>query len=410
MNEEERDDNYSRKSATILIVDDKENAVALLKRRLAIYGHEVITVPDYRKAMMALSSHAIDVIFLNMFIGDHDSYEFLQKLKEENLYKNIPVIMISSSDDTDLIVKCIEAGAEDYLVKPLNQTLLRARLANCVARKEAHDKELAYIAQIQKGQKTIQSQEKLASLGELVTSISNELKNPLNFVINFAQVSAEICDEIIAKINTEQSNISSEVGDFLLQQLNKFKSNVSKIYDYGHNADRIIRFMFDQANTQGGEKLPANINKIISHTITMLRSHLKSTGTTSLPKIETQLDEHIPHIAVSTQAISKAIYNLLRNSIESVLLKFENVDDSKIVIKTENQENSILISVYDNGVGISDSIKEKIFEAFFTTKHELGRQGLGLTTAQSIVLDHNAELKFHSVEGEYAEFSIIMQR
>lgn len=125
--------------AKILVIDDSESARTLLKRRLSIYGYDVIPADNSDNALKTLAKGGIDVIFLNMFIEGVSSYDFLKQIKDDEIYKNIPVIMMSSDSDIELVVRCIEAGAEDYLVKPLNQTLLRARLSNCVARKEAYD-------------------------------------------------------------------------------------------------------------------------------------------------------------------------------------------------------------------------------------------------------------------------------
>ena len=180
------EESISQKPAKILVIDSEESSRGLLKRRLSIFGHEVYLAADENEAISQLKKEPIDVILLNMFINKNNSYDFLVQLKEDADYNSIPTIMISSDGDTDLVVRCIEAGAEDYLVKPLNQTLLRARLANCIMRKEAHDKELAYLAKIKQSQNQIMAQEKMASLGELMSSISQELKNPLNFIINFA--------------------------------------------------------------------------------------------------------------------------------------------------------------------------------------------------------------------------------
>lgn len=406
---DEEANTYTQKPAKILMIDDQESTRALLKRRLSIYGHEVFPAADYRQAMTELASKPIDIIFLSMFIGGASSYDFLRKLKDDNAYRNIPIIMISSSDDVELLVKCIEAGAEDYLVKPLNQTLLRARLANCVARKEAYDKEIAYLAKIEQGQKQIQAQEKMASLGVLVSSISQELKNPLNFIINFAQVSTEICDEMAVKVEARKDDVPSDFHNMLSSELTRFKANVNKIYEYGQNADKILRFMLDQSNTSSGAKHPTNINRIVTQTITLLMSAYKTNGITTLPKIETQLDDTIPHIAVSIQAMSKAIYNLLDNAVDSVCSKFKDINDAKILVKTENTEQSVIISIHDNGTGIGYDIKDKIFEPFFTTKQGV-KTGLGLSTAREIISDHDGTLTFDSIEGEYAEFKITLHK
>jgi signal transduction histidine kinase len=396
----------TQKQARILVIDDHESARALLKRRLSIYGYEVLPAADAAQAMKTLSSGSIDVIFLNMFIGGESSYDFLKRIKEDDVHKAIPVVMMSSDSDIELVVRCIEAGAEDYLVKPLNQTLLKARLSNCIARKEAYDKEIAYLAKIEQGQKQIVAQEKMASIGVLVSSISQELKNPLNFVINFAGVSAEICDEVCAKVDAGKEKIEPSILEYLSSNLKKFQSNVKKISEYGQNADKILRFMLTQSNDTSGKKHPGNVNRIISQTITMLLSSYKTNGKTNLPQIETIFGDRIPHVLVSTQSLSKAVYNILDNAIYSVMEKFEDISLAKIKITTEDTPTSVNISIYDNGLGIKEDIVDKIFNPFFTTKPEGTGPGLGLSSAKEVIDEHNGCINVKSQEGEFAEFEI----
>lgn len=397
------------KPAKLLVIDDSESARSLLKRRLAMYGHEVIAAENQQEALKILSNDQIDVIFLNMFLNGTNSATLLEKLKSNSDYQNIPIIMISSDDDTELLVRCIEAGAEDYLVKPLNQTILRARLSNCIARKEAYDKELQYLAKIKQGQKQIAAQEKMASVGVLVSSISNELKNPLNFIINFAGVSAEICTELIQKLEADNL-FSTEPQKEILSKLKKFQRNVSKISDYGRNVDQIIRFMLDQSSTDNSKKHPANINKIIKQTINMLMSSYKSRGITNLPKVTIESNENIPHIVLSIQSFSKVIYNILDNALYSVLKKFEDQALSEIKISVNDHLDNVQIVIKDNGIGIADDVKNKIFEPFFTTKEGGMNPGLGLSTSLEIIQDLKGSISVHSMDGEFAEFKITIPK
>lgn len=397
------------KPAKLLVIDSSEGARALLKRRLSMYGHEVSTTSNKAEAIKVLNNRPVDAIFLNMFIDGENSYEFLTHLKEDKLYKSIPVIMISSNDDTELLVKCIEAGAEDYLVKPLNQTILKARLANSIARKEAHDKELAYLEKIKQGQKQIAAQEKMASVGVLVSSISQELKNPLNFIINFAGVSADICNELLNKFE-ENKIFTDDPQKEIKESLQKFQSNVSKVLEYGKSADQIMRFMLDQANIDNNKKSPANVNKIITQTIDMLFSAYKSKGITNFPKISTNLDENIPHIIMSVQSFSKVIYNVLDNALYAVMNKFEDLSSAQISITTKNLSEDIGIDIRDNGIGMSEEVQNRIFEPFFTTKEGGMNPGLGLSTVLEIIRDLKGSIVVDSSEGNYSEFKITLPK
>lgn len=399
-----------QKKAKILVIDDHESARNLLKRRLSIYGYEVIPAANYEDAKKLLANGGIDVIFLNMFLNGVSSYDFLKELKENNDYKSIPVVMMSSDSDIELVVKCIEIGAEDYLVKPLNQTLLKARLSNCVARKEAYDKEIAYLAKIEQGQKQIVAQEKMASIGVLVNSISQELKNPLNFVINFGGVSAEICGELCEYLEKEKEKLDPEIFEFLSTRLKKFQSNVKKISEYGSNADKILRFMLTQSNDTGDKKHPGNINKIITQTITMLLSSYKTNGISNLPDIKTELDNSIPHIMLSTQSLSRAIYNILDNAMYYVIHKYEDLSQAIIKVSSKNEKDSIVITIYDNGPGIKKEVMHRIFDPFFTTKPEGTGPGLGLSSTKEIIESHDGKITVKSIENEFTEFSFFVKK
>jgi len=405
----EEQDIVTQTHAKILVVDDKESARSLLRRRLMMYGHEVYTAEECDEAIEELRLHPVDVILLNMFVAGVSSYDFLVKLKDENSeYRQIPVIVLSSDSDVELTVKCVEAGAEDYLVKPLNQTLLKARLANCIAKKIAHDREVEFLRQIAEGRKKLVAQEKMASLGKVVAAVSNELKKPLNFIINFAQVSADQCNEIEDQFDKWKDQIQETMYKNIKEQLNMFKDNVAKISEYSRSADRIIRFMLDQSNTSNGQKTPADINKIIQQTISMFYSSCKAKGILSFPQIETNFDEQIPHINVSIQSISQVIHNLLNNALHSVMQKYDQNEDRQIKVSTKITDGRTQIIVYDNGTGIPADIVDSIFNPFFTTKSEAEGVGLGLSSSKETIEEHGGTISVVSEPGQYAEFIITL--
>ncbi|MBQ3564892.1 MAG: response regulator [Alphaproteobacteria bacterium] len=393
------------RSAKILIIDDREASRALLKRRLAMYGHEVFAAANSKDALGYLAKTPIDVLFLNMFINNQSSYSFLKNFKSNKRFKNVPVIMISGESDTEMLVKCIEAGAEDYLVRPLNQTILRARLSNCIARKEAYDKEMHYLSQIKEGKRQIAEQEKMASIGKLVSAISQELKNPLNFIINFADVSSAICNELIKKLEEQSAYASSQ--KLVLEQLDKFLKNIEKITTYGRSADQIIRFMLDQSNIDDTQKMMVGVGKVILQTIEMLVSSYKSRGIVNVPHIDVKVDDSI-RMMLSVQSFSKAIYNLLDNSLFSVMQKYEDVSQAKIEVTAEKNQDDIEIYILDNGVGINPELSKKIFDPFFTTKSTGNNPGLGLSTTAAIFQNMKGDISVESEEGNFAKFKITL--
>ena len=129
----------------VLVVDDNEDNRYTLTRRLKRQGYdEVATAEDGRKALELLDARSFDLVLLDIMMPEMDGYEVLEAIKANPKLRDIPVIMISALDEIDSIVRCIELGAEDYLPKPFNPTLLRARVETCLEKKKLRDRETAY--------------------------------------------------------------------------------------------------------------------------------------------------------------------------------------------------------------------------------------------------------------------------
>jgi DNA-binding response OmpR family regulator len=128
----------SQVQGCILVVDDNEMNRDMLSRRLTRQGHEVIVAEDGQQALQMLSAHAYDLVLLDIMMPKMTGYEVLEKMKADTNFKHIPVIMISAVDDLDIVVKCIEIGAEDYLFKPFNPVLLKARVETTLEKRRLY--------------------------------------------------------------------------------------------------------------------------------------------------------------------------------------------------------------------------------------------------------------------------------
>ena len=157
----------------VLVIDDNPDSRALLARYLEQLGHRVEQAPSAEAALKQLEGGHIDLILLDLLMPDISGYEMLLRLKQHPQWRSIPVVMVSGMQDTAKVIPCIESGAEDYLVKPVNRVLLNARVANCLERKRWHDREQAYQRELEKNQRFIRqtfgrylSEEIVASLLE----------------------------------------------------------------------------------------------------------------------------------------------------------------------------------------------------------------------------------------------------
>src|SRR5215831_9027868 len=133
----------------ILIVDDTAENRDILARRVEQMGHATVSATNGREALEVMRSTPVDLVLLDIMMPEMSGHEVLQHMRQDESLKHIPVIVVSALSDLESVVRCIELGAEDYLFKPFNTTLLRARVGASIEKKLLHDRELAYVAELQ---------------------------------------------------------------------------------------------------------------------------------------------------------------------------------------------------------------------------------------------------------------------
>ncbi|PZX58125.1 7TM diverse intracellular signaling domain-containing protein [Algoriphagus chordae] len=264
--------------------------------------------------------------------------------------------------------------------------------------------------------RTMQAQlvqaEKMASLGELTAGIAHEIQNPLNFVNNFSEVSTEMIQEI----EEERAKDKAAIDEGLISEiLADIKENLSKINRHGKRADSIVKGMLEHSRTNSGEKLPTDINGLADEFIRLSFHGLRAKDKSFNANFKLDLDPDLPKINVIPQDIGRVLLNLINNAFyacaeRSQTAVREKIDDynPEVIVSTQVARSSIIIEVKDNGSGIPDSIKEKIFNPFFTTKPSGSGTGLGLSMSYDIVKAHGGEIKVDSIAGHGSTFTITL--
>jgi signal transduction histidine kinase len=259
--------------------------------------------------------------------------------------------------------------------------------------------------------KSTQSQliqsEKMASLGELTAGIAHEIQNPLNFVNNFSEVNAELIEELEQEVN--KGNL--EEVKLLTKDI---KENEQKINHHGKRADGIVKGMLQHSRSGSGQKEPTDINALCDEYVRLSYHGLRAKDNSFNAKFETHFDPTLPKVNVVPQDIGRVILNLINNAFYAVRERANNQQrttnnesyEPLVKVSTKNLGTKIEIRVKDNGNGIPDSIKEKIFQPFFTTKPTGQGTGLGLSLSYDIVKAHGGELKIETREGQGSEFII----
>jgi signal transduction histidine kinase len=250
--------------------------------------------------------------------------------------------------------------------------------------------------------------EKMASLGELTAGIAHEIQNPLNFVNNFSDVSNELIREIQdIRRKTEENNKYTEEDELL----NDIAGNLEKISHHGMRAADIVKGMLQHSRTSSGQKELTDINVLCDEYLRLSYHGLRAKDKSFNAKFETDFDATLSKINVVPQDIGRVILNLINNAFYAVSerLKAEGEKlEPTVSVSTKKEGNKVLISVKDNGNGIPENVKEKIFQPFFTTKPTGQGTGLGLSLSYDIVKAHGGELKVETKEGRGSEFIIML--
>jgi signal transduction histidine kinase len=246
--------------------------------------------------------------------------------------------------------------------------------------------------------------EKMASLGELTAGIAHEIQNPLNFVNNFSEVSKELIIEAREEMDAGEA-------DEVLAILGDLKDNMDKINYHGHRASSIVRSMLDHSRVSTGERVETDINSLCDEYLRLAYHGMRARDRSFNADFALNLDPSIPRLKVAPQDIGRVLLNLINNAFQAVSARFsfhENEDYTpSVIVATKSMGDQIEISVADNGTGIPDDIKNKIFQPFFTTKPTGEGTGLGLSISYDIITKgHGGQMKVTTQSGKGTTFRV----
>jgi two-component system NtrC family sensor kinase len=253
-------------------------------------------------------------------------------------------------------------------------------------------------------QQQLVQQEKLASLGALTAGIAHEIQNPLNFINNFSELSAELIEEI--KTTTEETQRHEILADL--------NQNLMIINNHGKRADNIVKNMLRHSRGTTGELQLTDLNALCEESLNLSYHAMRSTHPEFNSGIEKRLSINLPQVRIMHQDISRVVLNLVNNAFFAVMKRSELEKDAaengnykpSILLSTYTENGSVVVSLKDNGGGIPEHLIEKIFEPFFTTKPPGQGTGLGLSISYDIVKAHNGNLSVTSETGKGTTFII----
>jgi len=262
--------------------------------------------------------------------------------------------------------------------------------------KQARQKAESALAELKATQSQLVQQEKLASLGQLTAGIAHEIKNPLNFVNNFSELSSELIDEVFVELEKlDDSDAKAEI----MAILNDVKGNLIKVHEHGSRADSIVKSMLQHSRGGSGKMEPTDLNALIREYVNLAFHGMRAGKNPINVTIDLQLDEQIKTVPLVEEDFSRVLLNLCNNAFDAMR---ETADkrQPKLTIRTKLELKHVLIEVEDNGPGIPDEIKDKILQPFFTTKKGTEGTGLGLSITNDIVKAHGGRLDIQSQPGQ----------
>jgi signal transduction histidine kinase len=284
---------------------------------------------------------------------------------------------------------------------------------------DAYHKMRSALNDLQAAQEQLVQQEKLASLGQLTAGIAHEIKNPLNFVNNFSDVSLEMIDEALEEIRQIGDNDHAAETAVILADI---KLNLKKIHEHGTRADSIVKSMLQHSRGGGGNLEPTDVNNTLKEFVNLAYHGMRAGIKPINVDILFELDDQAGDVPLIPEDFSRVILNLCNNAFDAMRDKQTALSDpgSKsgkdqnrpvpesgnepyrpgLTIRTLRNNGTVSIEFEDNGPGIPDEIKDKILQPFFTTKKGTQGTGLGLSITHDIVKAHGGSLGIHSVQGK----------
>ena len=267
---------------------------------------------------------------------------------------------------------------------------------------------------LRRTQQQVVKQEKLASLGALTAGIAHEIRNPLNFVNNFAALSSELIEELREELKMEDNGDGELDREFISEILDDLDTNVIKVNEHGSRANRIVEGMLAHSRDEAGELESVEINVLVQEYAKLAYHGIRGTDSSFNVDMVYEFDSNAGEVEAIARDLSRVFLNIVTNACHATHARRTEEGESgyqpAVTIRTEGRKNEVSIAVHDNGTGIPQHVLDRIFDPFFTTKSGTQGTGLGLSISHEIVQEHGGKIEVDTVPGEFTEFKITLPR
>jgi signal transduction histidine kinase len=398
----------------ILVVDDNPANIKVLFDFLQGSSFRVFVAKSGESALEKIEETTPDLILLDILMPGIDGFETCRRLKENPKTKNVPIIFMTALSEPSDKVKGLDLGAIDYITKPIEHEEALARI-------NVH-------LQLRKSQLRLIQEEKMYSLGQLVAGIAHEINNPINYIygnIEYAQKYVQSLMKLLSMYEAAMPNPNPEISAYAKEiELAYLKQDFPELLasmEMGTSRIvEIVRSLRLFSHSDEAECKDVDIHRGIDSTLVLLTNRL--TNTHHRPDIVIKKEYgNIPAITCYSGQLNQVFMNLISNGIDAIDEKIELwkksndhrltsfIPQIKIQTSLSTNQLNVIIKISDNGIGIEDTVKQKIFDQFFTTKSPGKGTGLGLAISHQIVVEkHGGSIDCQSSYEKGSEFTLVI--
>jgi two-component system NtrC family sensor kinase len=255
----------------------------------------------------------------------------------------------------------------------------------------------------------------MASLGQLTAGIAHEIKNPLNFVNNFADLSVELLDELKETTAPAVAALDEYKRAEIEETMGMLTGNLEKIAEHGRRADGIVKSMLEHSRGSSGERRSVDLNGLIEEALNLAYHGARAQDASFNVTLERDFADAISSVELVPQDITRVCLNLIGNGFYAATKRQREGGDEKfkprLKVSTRDLGDAVEVHVRDNGTGIAPEIWDKLFQPFFTTKPTGEGTGLGLSISYDIVTQqHGGTISVNSEVGDFTEFTVRLPR